>query len=479
MANEHTEFWKALLRFGNSEQERRDNWNLFCIHQLKSLDVLSTSKKEDLQKKYSPVHRIARDSNQIGRLLELAQERDGPKQLPGRTIVRNFRLPISSFMDFSDDEVKDCSFAGRVFIGADFSRVKFERRVDFENSFFLDLTSFSSAFFPRAGENVFGNSFRYAEFANTVDFNNIESIFSIRFDKSIFHGCAHFNSAKFESHHDSDNCFATFDHCHFNEAAKFKDAEFGCASFTNTKFDETVCFDNASFRSKAIFSNVRFQSATSFRSTTFQCPPKFYDAELHEDTDFDGVDWRIAEKAYTHPSRSNTDSESVREKAADAVRAWDRLALIMSRLEKHAERHEFFCLKMRAQRKRDGWRLLSLANLLFDWFSGYGWDIRKAVGWWMVHMVIGAILISCGIPHSPETNWWQQFIQSLCLSFTNTHAFLGLASAGGYLHDARTGLYDVVRSDSYLDTIGACQAVLGPVFLFLVLLTLRNRFRIR
>lgn len=74
--------------------------------------------------------------------------------------------------------------------------------------------------------------------------------------------------------------------------------------------------------------------------------------------------------------------------------------------------------------------------------------------------------------------WRQLLLDNFFLSFSNAHAILGLASVDGYLHGARENLYSVAQSDCYLNAVGACQIVLGPVFLFLVLLTLRNRFRI-
>ena len=491
MSNEYIEFWKQLLQTGKDEEERRNNWNLFCIDELKAFSTLhiSESEKEKFYQRYDHLHRYRDHSSgsriilngdvaehwgkQIASLRGLAQKHGGPKRLPDER-------ECESFMDFSDVQMEDLSFAGRILIGADFQRVKFEQRANFENSVFLGLTHFDNAIFPH-GQHSIGNSFKNAEFHNTAYFKQIESV-RIRFDGSTFHSASYFDHANFEFGNEINGLgsrFVTFNKCHFKHCGKFEGAKFDCASFNDAQFDNTACFEKASFRSSADFSNGRFKNSTSFRRTVFACPPKFYAAELHEDTDFGGVDWSKAEKAYIQPTPSERGSTSIREKAAAAVRAWDRLVLIMSQREKHAERHEFFCLKMRAQRRRDGICLLSLANWLFDAFSGYGWSMGKAFGWWMAQMAIGAILIFCGISYSPEANRWWQFVQSSCLSFANAHAFLGLASSGGYLHGTRVGLYDVAWSSSYLDTIGAFQVAGGPIFLFLVLLTVRNRFRIR
>jgi len=492
MANEHTEFWQKLLRFGDDENERKKNWNLFCIDQLKAFSTLniSRSEKEEIYQRYDPFHgdrdhsshsRIIGNPDvakywvkQITSLRDLAEKHDGPRRLPDK---REMLLDFESFMDFSDDQVQNHSFAGRILIGANFQGARFEQKANFEDSVFLGLTCFDDAIFSHAGDRI-GNSFKNTEFHNTAYFKKIESS-RIRFDGSTFNSAVYFDNANFESGKEIDGSrsrFAIFDKCQFNEVGEFSNVRFDCASFNDAQFDNTACFDKASFRSNVDFSNARFKNATSFRRTVFACPPKFYDAELHEDTDFGGVDWSKAEKSYIRPSKGGSSrSISIRDKAAVAARAWDRLVFIMSQREKYAERHEFFCLKMRAQRRRDGICLLSLANWLFDMFSGYGWSMGKAFGWWMAQMVMGAILIFCGT----EMNGWKQFVQGFCLSFANAHAFLGLASTGGYLHSVRTELYDVARSDVYLDAIGAFQVVIGPIFLFLVLLTVRNRFRIR
>jgi len=480
VANEHTEFWQKLLRFGDDENERRKNWNLFCIDQLKAFSTLniSRSEKEELYQRYDPFHGDRGCSQyrgqQMASLLNLSEKHDGPRRLPDKG---KMLLDFESFMDFSDDQVQNHSFAGRILIGANFQGVRFEQKANFENSIFFGLTCFDDAIFLHENDPI-GHSFKNTEFHNTAYFKKIESS-RIRFDGSTFHSAVYFDNANFESGKeigDSTSRFATFDKCHFNEVGKFLGARFDCASFNDAQFDNTACFDEASFRSNVDFSNARFKNATSFRRTVFACPPEFYDAELHEDTDFGGVDWSKAEKSYIRPSKGGSGgSISIHDKAAVATRAWDRLILIMSQREKHAERHEFFCLKMRAQRRRDGICLLSLTNWLFDMFSGYGWSMGKAFGWWMAQVVMGAILIFCGT----EMNGWKQFVQGFCLSFANAHAFLGLASTGGHLHSVRTELYDVARSDVYLDAIGAFQVAIGPIFLFLVLLTVRNRFRIR
>lgn len=64
--------------------------------------------------------------------------------------------------------------------------------------------------------------------------------------------------------------------------------------------------------------------------------PAFFSTTLHEDTDFSRVDWK---KADTHNIPVDY-----------AIRAWERLELIMSKVEKPLDRQLFFRFKMRAKR---------------------------------------------------------------------------------------------------------------------------------
>ena len=165
----------------------------------------------------------------------------------------------------------------------------------------------------------------------------------------------------------------------------------------------------------------------------------------------------------------------------NAIRAWDRLALIMSRLEKHPERHEFYRLRMRAQRWKDGRGLLSLANGMFDRSSDYGWSVPRALLVWLCHVILAAVVlfIDASYPFRCASCQWEHAVSgSVLTSFANAHAFLGLASEGGYLQGARENL-DACNSNGWVQSaVGTIQAVLGPITLFLILLTLRNRFRL-
>lgn len=72
---------------------------------------------------------------------------------------------------------------------------------------------------------------------------------------------------------------------------------------------------------------------------------------------------------------------------------------------------------------------------------------------------------------------WRFAWAALGTGFANAHAFLFLAADGGHLEAQRVLLE---QHDTYgiLAPLGTVEAVLGPILLFFLLLTLRNRFRL-
>lgn len=481
MANDYTHFWRNLLEFGDTEEHRRRNWNVYCIWRFNiiSYPFVATENLKETQEKFNVVGFGGQETSALENFSNIS---GGPQALPDGSGVA-----LESFMDFSNVEFDDdVSFAGRILIGADFRNTNFERNANFSDTEFLGITSFEGAKFRCANTGLWdGTSFNRSTFHNTVRFNSTEFGFKTRFDGATFHSGVYFRDAKFnpEAYRGRvPSGYVSFAGCRFDG-----DTDFACAAFeygvdfAEVKFRDSVKFDGTIFRNIARFSNAKFQDTTSFRGATFGKPPRFFETELHEDVDFGQVDWKEAEQSYWRSKRRGDRLGSIENDADDAVRAWDRLALIMSQREKLPERHEFFRLKMRAQRQSDGRSLLSLTNLLFEALSDYGWSIGRAFSCWIGHIVLGTfglVLTLAVYPACDRWNFWQAIWDGALVSFANAHAILGLASEGGYLHSARKNLYDAANAHFVLDAIGTLQAVLGPIFLFLVLLTLRNRFRI-
>ena len=161
-----------------------------------------------------------------------------------------------------------------------------------------------------------------------------------------------------------------------------------------------------------------------------------------------------------------------------AIRAWERLELIMSELEKPLDRHLFFRFKMRAKRRTDG-HLLRILNWLFDKIADYGWGVGRTFAWWFGHWAVSGLVLFANTGSATTTvEWWRLLLATLGTGFANAHAFLRLTAEGGYLAPCQKLLEENDKWELLTATIGTAEAVLGPIFLFLILLTLRNRFRL-
>ena len=471
--NRSAEFWLALLKLGDSEEERRRSWNIYCGWKCGGIieQLLTPGEREEIGEKLNIPSSVAGGIEGI--FDQIAAEHGGHPQ-PGR---------LHSYMDLSGKELpKYTSFAGRVLIGANFRGTVFSgRRADFTGAEFIGLTEFDGADFRSIesnGHRDHGSSFSRSTFHNQASFDRVRFSNTTNFNGAVFRDSASFSQIGFgpgdAGSDDPGGGIVEFDRAEFHGSVDFWKTEFCSASFAGAEMKGAANFRNARFRGSINFNNARFRGTTSFADAEFWKPPKFFEAELHEDVTFTGADWKEAENFNRHASGHDNSKAKVRNDAEAAMRAWDRLALIMGQQEKLLERHEFYRLMMRARRHRDGrWSLSSIVNWLFDRLSDYGWGIGRAFFWWCIHILAGAALLTVGA-NCPMMAW-----HSLQVSFANSLAFLRLGSEGGYLHGPHSDLETATAHAEWVFIlVGTSQAVLGPVLLFLVLLTLRNRFRL-
>lgn len=418
------------------------------------------------------------------------------------------------YMDFANYTFESAAdFSGLVLLRADFSGASFAQPAQFTDAVFVEETRFDCVkFLARTNfrRSVFGGeaSFREAKFMGDVNMEQARFEQHSSFANAAFYGNADFNRGCFRG-------ASTFSQAKFG-IADFSGAKFhGDVSFTGAQFERAVTikgsvfarstdFSSAQFENGVDLTDSEFKATTNFGSTTFRDVPIMFNTKLHDDTDFAGVRWQDAEVGYG--SRHNI------HRADDAIRAWERLELIMSTLEKPHERHQFYRRKMRARRKSSTsfgaarWLMVSL-NWLFEKTSDYGWGSVRALVIWFLHWFISSIILffnaSVGNPCDPAL--WrflytlitspdgfiyehgEIFLHALAVGFSNAHTILGLHAAGGYLETSRKSLQDaggycILDGENATlclsNILGSFEAVVGPILLFLVLLTMRNRFRL-
>lgn len=474
----NADFWLNLLEEGHSEDEKKDNWNMCLFAKIGQIESYFSSN--------SPQKVVAMKDSYSGRnTYETVQKWKNYPALPELPQEPNIR--IESYMNFSNEEFpENISFAGRVLIGADFRQAVFKGWADFRGAVFLGCTHFDGARFEgretmQPPANYGQVSFTNAVFGNTAYFKSAEFPRNSWFENAEFLSAGYFQNAIFGNNQELGA--VVFDNVTFGSEANFENATFESGGgFDNVTFNAEANFKKTKFCSKAHFNKSIFNGTTTFQGATFRQPPKFFETEVHEDTNINGIDWHQAERFYSKPNHKDVTRDKIKERAENAVLAWERLALIMSRQEKPWERHQFFRLKMRAQRHADGmWSISSIANRIFDVLSDYGWGIGCAFTWWIGHIVLFWMILAgaaCYQIQEKGCQWQGGIIRDgFLVSLANSLSFLRLKS--GYLSGNYKDLAKDLEQVMWLfSTVGTIQAILGPILLFLVLLTLRNRFRI-
>ena len=294
--------------------------------------------------------------------------------------------------------------------------------IDFSKTKFSTLVSFNRFVFPKPA------NFYNSEFRNAVDF-----------EQAIFIGVANFNEAIID----------------------------GIISFQGAIFKRAALFNDTYFSSIVDFRASQFATTTGFQDANFTShPPGFFDASVSED-----IDWTDAMfPGWRYKFNENAMEKMVkRQKAVKHKKAYERLALMMSKLEKTHDRHMFFQHEMRARRQLDtGLRKIPsrAMNWLYDKSCGYGYGFGRALTLWSIHIVLGAGLLFIPTPHN-----WAGFVNSVATSFANAHSFLGLSRG-----PLKTVYADYAKWDLF-NVIWMFQGLFGIMFLFFLILTIRNRFK--
>ena len=414
MANEHTKFWLALLDQGQDMDQRVRLWNGYLGWHL-------PPKYKGEGEPQSGWPQLIVDPPDGG-WPELTKEE---YKIIGTLAEAHGGYPKFShhyYMDFSDLTFSGkTDLSGLVLVRATFKRAKFGGDVELsDKTQFYDQAWFDDAVFEglfSCGRAQFdapvsfrGSKFRqYASFIGTK-FMGGASFANVKFEEGVM-----FNDSIFEERYFSGGLMSPY-------LADFRNAEFqGRASFREVLFgnDKSTYSRRIWPERRADFTDAEFTTTTDFRGATFSGAPAFFNAKIHEDTDFGRIDW----------DKADTNNIPV----DYAIRAWERLELMMSELEKPFDRHQFFRLKMRARRRSDG-ILLRIVNLMFDKTCDYGWGVSKAFACWFGHWIIFAVILFLNaLPALNGVDLYKIVLASIGTSFANAHAFLFLTTEGGYL----------------------------------------------
>ena len=264
--------------------------------------------------------------------------------------------------------------------------------------------------------------------------------------------------------------------------------------FDHSVFDGAVYLTHVNFGRIAHFMALK---ATRFflYEVTFRRVPNFSTAHFEEAPFFDNVDFPV----------DDSDSELDDATKSAYPSFWKALRRIAIQGHDHERELQFFKGEIVARRGiRDKWYHLSYwAGLLYQYFSDFGISMARPVIWWNVSVLVFAVIYGCQsepIVQQPITTPVKCIVGDgdariavIRLSIYNAIPFARVRTSRQIEH-IYTCLFDIklethripethsaVPSDIPLgvEVTGIVQIVISTIFIFLLVLSVRNHFRLK
>ena len=391
------------------------------------------------------------------------------------------------------------SFAQAKFIGdIDFSRAHFQKDVSFTNTVFDKKVCFEHAIFYHDA------NFENAELYNDADFGTAAFSKNANFKNAKFHNNADFENAKFHNNVNfKDVSFVQntyFTGATFSETADFEKATFSgkTAKFRNTTFTKIVNFKETTFNSYANFKTSTFDGRTIFQKAKFELhTPRFYGAKFNNEMILNGI--TLPKTVRSKEEEESDNDDDYQKRIEENQSAYETLVFLMETLNKYHDKHFFFREEMRWRQVENTLKQRQLTNSLeqslfwrrikirwqqfenaltiaFYWLyenlADYGYGIGRAFTWWLGNICFWTgILFFFGYDNIHFT--YERLARSFLTSLSNAHSFFLSKS------ERVSGCCNLNESTLIFDMIWAVETILGAAFLFLLLTTLRVRFRLK
>lgn len=376
---------------------------------------------------------------------------------------------------------------------------KFHKGVNFSQAKFSDQANFIKAKFCIASEDCMRGKANFPQndktFFSSVQFNGgalfVHSIFNapVWFNNTQFNSGTDFSKTEFKNE-------ALFWHSKFEKNGTFSDTIFGgVAKFWDVVFKKNAFFTSTNFKSKAEFFRTKFdrmanfklvrsspESRLDFGSAQFNDPVVFNDAELLGKVKFraahfkSALDLSYAKFAFAPDFRltimqAHLSLHSVDIKQRDPYRKVDealycRLKELAALAQDHDREQYFFAHELKAMRLNQS-RLRRIPSYLYEWCSDFGRSIWR-----------------------PVFGLFITWLLSACLFTKNSECFkypINCADLGNGFQISTTVILPFLAAsrarlnegfDGWLAALAFAEGLLGLVFIFLIGLALRNRFRI-
>ena len=361
-------------------------------------------------------------------------------------------------VELGERKLAHTNWGGFKFPGsAHFNNATFLGEAHFAKTEFFSLAWFAGSTFPESSSATFQDAtfldradFSGCKFDGLGFFNSVQFESDVSFNGSRFKGFAHFYSAAFKG--PVDFCRTFFG---------------GNAGFGNTVFSADARFINAEFHSTATFDQATFEGATRFDGVRFEQPPDFTTSNVKYGPSFlDTVfDFYNASDAHVFYRR-------LKKFAIDAYDHQSELNLFA--LEMKARRGH----RLKWSRPRD-WLELLLSHL-YEIASDYGRGVLRP----LILLALTFLLAAWQFAHLAGQSGapWMWTGPVWVAALVNLLPFAGQSAIGRQVMEAgicapANAISNPCLAKLYL--VGVIEGVVAVIFLFLLVLGLRNLFRIK
>ncbi len=301
--------------------------------------------------------------------------------------------------------------------------------------------------------------FEHAAFQGDADFEHAAFQGNADFQHAAFQGYAYFGHAAFQGNADFQHAafqrFADFEHAAFQGFAYFNGSTTREDTAKFRPFAGFVNFDNVTFSGSTDFTNREFLDKTNFNNAKFLTrAPVFADTTLHEGTTWHDVQW------------PGTPDDPIA--ARDMADSYSHLRRRSNAIQDHEAELDFYGRELRAKRAAVG-GATGLLISLYEWSCGFGASVGLPLVW-----LFG--LWASGPPFSRALLRLEGAAE---IDGLTLYGF-SLASVGGFFGMRKEFFAEFMKDlPGTVLALSGAQSLLGAVFVFLLGLSLRNRFRIK
>lgn len=318
--------------------------------------------------------------------------------------------------------------------------------------------------------------FRDAAFNNLSEFSGVE-----------FNDVATFSSARFGD-------YVWFDRVKFSRDAIFGDTKFGNGvMFDEAIFSNDLNFNRSLFETVASFRNARFKGHSSFIAIEGKSHFSFGNAKFHVVPDFSQAHFTEA------PQFDDADFSKALQSEGDFSSSWRSLKRLAIQGHDHERELLFFAEEIKSQRGIQDKALphpIDYINYndvlwpggarywlgyLYEYSSDFGRSVMRPLFWLLFFGFLFQVLyLKYPIDSEPqETISCDRSEAATYLSVRSALPFLPSAIYPENLNRNYDCLYGKDNAPGVIVFITIFQAILSTILIFLLLLALRNHFRIK